>query len=281
MKRLCRALLLVLLLFIPAAVSAAEPEIPDPIGNSIYVQDHAGILSPEQKSEIERLSRRLQGGTGAQLSVLTVPFAIEDPEMYALQAHRKYKLGQEGEDNGVLMLMSTVRNSNGDRAFELSVGYGLEGVLPDGKVGRIIDEYGLPYIKNKKPAEEQPDQAILSVYKVVYNEIAEEYNWDGTVDQPVIPESGEDGGGWPFSPFVTIIILYILFKIFFGGGGGGGGGGPRGRRRGPVIFFPGSFGGGGGGFGGGGFGGFGGGGGGGFTGGGGGSAGGGGAGRGW
>lgn len=276
MKRLCRALLLVLLLFVPAAVSAAEPEIPPQIGHD-YIQDRAGILDPDQKAELESLAARLDAGTGAQFIVLTVPFAIEDPQTYGVRVLREYRPGTEAENNGVVLLVSTEKNSREKRAFELAVGYGLEGAIPDGKAGRIIDEYGMPYLK-----KEQPDAAILDVYKVVYNEIAKEYNWDGTVEQPAVPSGGGEGGS-PFSPFFTIIIIYVLFRIFFGGGGGGGGGGPRGRRRGPVIFFPGSFGGGGGGggFGGGGFGGFGGGGGGGGFTGGGGSGGGGGAGRGW
>ena len=273
MKQLCRTLLFVLLLFAGTPALAAEPDVPEPIGDNIYVQDHAGILTADQRSQIVSMASALDQGTGAQIAVLTVPFAVEIPEMYALQALREYQLGAAGEDNGVLLLVSTVKNSSDDRAFEVSVGYGLEGALPDGKVGRILDEYGVPYLAN-----EQPATAIMNVYRVLHNEVANEYNWEGTVEQPEpYAGTGSGGGGGGISPIVAIIIIFVLVNMFFGGGGRGGGGGPGGRRRrgGPFIFIPGSFGGGGG-FGGGGFGG-----GGGFTGGGGGSGGGGGAGRGW
>ncbi|MCW1927567.1 TPM domain-containing protein [Bhargavaea beijingensis] len=267
MKRFGRALLFVLLLFTGTPALAAEPDVPEPIGDTIYVQDHAGLLTADQQSQIVSMASALDRGTGAQIAVLTVPFAVEIPEMYALEALRKYGLGEAEKNNGVLLLVSTVPASSGKRAFEVSVGYGLEGALPDGKVGRILDEYGVPYL-----ADEQPATAIMNVYRVLHNEVAKEYNWDGTVEQPApYSDTGDDGGGG-INPIVAIIIIYVLISIFFGGGGRGGGGGPGGRRRrgGPVIFIPGSFGGGGGGFGGGG-----------FTGGGGGSGGGGGAGRGW
>ncbi|SEJ82516.1 uncharacterized protein SAMN04488127_2928 [Bhargavaea ginsengi] len=274
MKRIGRTLLFVLLLFAGTSALAAEPDVPESTGT--YVQDHAKILTAEQQSQIEEMASNLEQGTGAQIVILTLPSAIEVPEMYGVEAYRKLGLGTAEEDNGVLLLVSTVKNSSGDRAFEITVGYGLEGALPDGKVGRIIEEYGVPYLR--KPLED-PQTAIMNVYPVLHNEVAKEYNWDGTVEQSEpYAGTGSDGGGG-INPIVTIIIIFVLFNMFFGGGGrGGGGGGPGGRRRrgGPFIFIPGSFGGGGGGFGGGGFGG----GGGGFTGGGG-STGGGGAGRGW
>lgn len=240
-----------------------------------YIQDHAGILSAEQKVELNRLGGQLNDATGAELAVLTLPSIGDEPiETFALKALREYRLGKKDEDNGALLVVTTVPNSDGNRHFELSTGYGLEGALPDGKVGRIMDEVAVPYLEN-----ERPDLAIMEAYKSYYNEIAAEYGWNGEVAQvnTLAGQGGDSGMGFP-SPIIMIIIIYLLFR-FIGGGRGGGGGGPGGRRRrrGGMIFFPGSFGGGG--FGGGG-GGFGGGGGGGFSGGGG-SGGGGGAGRSW
>ena len=43
-------------------------------------------------------------------------------------------IGKKDRDNGLLFLWST-----GDRKVRVEVGYGLEGVLPDGKVGAILD----------------------------------------------------------------------------------------------------------------------------------------------
>ena len=38
--------------------------------------------------------------------------------------------------------------STGDRRVRVEVGYGLEGVLPDGKAGAILDAYVIPKFKS-------------------------------------------------------------------------------------------------------------------------------------
>jgi uncharacterized protein len=51
-------------------------------------------------------------------------------------------IGKKNKDNGLLLLWST-----GDRRVRIEVGYGLEGALPDGKVGAILDTYVIPKFK--------------------------------------------------------------------------------------------------------------------------------------
>ncbi|MHA6259937.1 TPM domain-containing protein [Sporosarcina sp. CAU 1771] len=255
-------------LTLPFGGKTFAAEVPAPQGSSIYVQDFANVLSSEQESELTNYGIQLDDATTAQLAVLIMPSIGDEPvEEFAVKAYREYGLGTKENDNGALLVVTTEENSDGDRHYFLVTGYGLEGALPDGKVGRIIDEVSFPYLK-----KEEPDRAIMEGYKSFYNEIAAEYNWDGVFAPVEFADNSnsEQGMGFP-SPIVIFIIIYIIFRVFRGGGGGSGGSGGT-RRRGP-IFFPGSFGGGssGGGFGGGG----------GFRGGGGGSTGGGGAGRSW
>ena len=57
-----------------------------------------------------------------------------------------------------------------DRQVRIEVGYGLEGRIPDGKAGRILDEYAIPYLK-----ENQPNQAVINTYERLANEVAAEY----------------------------------------------------------------------------------------------------------
>ena len=228
--------------------------IPQQVGD-IYVQDFAGLLSPELETELITLGKNLEAGTTAQVVVMTIPsLEGETVESYALKAFREYGIGQQEKNNGVLFLVATK-----EREMRIEVGYGLEGALPDGKVGRILDEYAVPFMK-----QGQLDQGIMNTYKVLYNEVAAEYNWNGEVAQ--VQGGGNQGGGGGLSSILVFIILFFIISSFFGGGGGGRGGG---RRRRSVVFFPPFIGGGGGG----GFGG--------FSGGGGGSSGGGGASRGW
>ncbi|WP_421102264.1 TPM domain-containing protein [Sporosarcina psychrophila] len=245
-----------------SAVFSADAAVP-------VVQDTANVLSAEQKSELEQYGIQLNNATTAELAVLILPSIGDKPvEEYAVEKLREFKLGNKEKNNGALLVVTTEKNSDGNRHFELSVGYGLEGALPDGKVGSIMDEVAVPYLN-----KQQPDMAIMEAYKSFYNEIAAEYGWDGA-DVPIttIDSDSSDGGfGIPF-PVILFIIIYIVFRVISNRGGRGGGGGSGGRRSGGPIFFPGSFGGrSGGGSSGGGFGGFGGGG----------SGGGGGAGRSW
>ena len=236
------------------------------------VQDESGVLSDSQIQELNDYATRLYSATGAEFAVLTVPDTNgEDFQDYAVKKFREFKLGDAKEENGALLFVKT-GGPKGTRDFRLIVGYGLEGALPDGKIGRITDQVSGPYL-----AAEQPDLAVMEAYKAFYNEIAKEYGLEGS-ELPVATYDGgnydDDEGGFPIVPI--IVIGFILIQIFFNsgrGGGSGGSGGPGGRRRGGgMVFFPGSFGGGSGGSsGGGGFGGFGGGG----------STGGGGAGRSW
>ena len=257
------AWLLVLTSFSGAAFAA---DVPSPVGH-IYVQDFAHVLSSEQKEELTNYGMQLDDATTAQLAVLIMPtIGDEAIDAFAVKALRKYGLGTKDKNNGALLVVTTEKNSSGDRHFFLTTGYGLEGALPDGKVGRIIDEVAMPYL-----TEEQPDMAIMEAYKSFYNEIAAEYGWDGAVAPVSTLHSQGNGFGVPF-PILVLIIIYIIFRIFSRRGGGGGRGGGGRRRSSWPIFIPGSFGGGNnGGFGGGG----------GFRGGGGGSGGGGGAGRSW
>jgi len=60
-------------------------------------------------------------------------------EETAVKLFELWKIGKKDKDNGLLLLWST-----GDRRVRVEVGYGLEGVLPDGKVGRILDTYVMP-----------------------------------------------------------------------------------------------------------------------------------------
>lgn len=71
MKRLAVFALFFILTFSLANVVAAQPKIPEPVGD-IYVQDFAGVLDDREKSELIELGKRLDDATKAQISVLTV-----------------------------------------------------------------------------------------------------------------------------------------------------------------------------------------------------------------
>ncbi|MUG45917.1 TPM domain-containing protein [Paenibacillus woosongensis] len=246
-QRIIRGLLplLILTIFIFAASSpsvSAVPKIPKPQGD-IYVQDFEQLLTPEQTRYLLSLGRTLEDRTKAQIAVLTVPsLGDESIEEYSLQALRTYQLGDAKLNNGVLLLVSLGDNQPGNRQVRIEVGYGLEGALPDGKTGRILDQVTIPYIENQ-----QPGQGIVETYKVLYNEVAKEYGADQELSpqEVALPDSAASAEGGGLSPlWVIIIVAFIIIDIVFfrgtftmlllsilgrgGGFRGGGGGGFRG-----------------------------------------------------
>ncbi|MGM9930706.1 MULTISPECIES: TPM domain-containing protein [Bacillaceae] len=249
---MCKKLFLILSMLAVIASSFAgniiHAEVPEPKGD-IYVQDFAGILSEQQKQGLNQLGRKLEDQTKAQIAVLTIDSLDgSTPEEYALEAFRKYGLGDKELENGVLLLMAFEENDS-DKSARIEVGYGLEGALPDGKVGRILDEYTMPYWKEGKP-----DQAIILTYEQLFNEVAAEYGLDETADSisdysltENSSNAGQESGmaTWKKILIAAIIIIFIIIDMtFFGGtftymllhilsaiarnGGGRGGGGSRG-----------------------------------------------------
>ncbi len=175
---------------------------------------------------------------------------------YAVELYQKWGLGAKGsanQDRGVLVLLAVQ-----DRKRFISTGYGLEGILPDGRVGEIGREM-VPALKANdfdgamKLAVGQISQIIAGDAGVKLAPL------QGQEPQPQQVQIGL-GGLVFFGIIVLLVILFLarfggsgligfLLGMFFGGGWGRGGGGGWGGG--------GGFGGGGGG--GDGFGGFGGG----------------------
>lgn len=232
-KRVFLLLLVTLAFLLPEGkVFAKDTQIPKPVGN-IYVQDFAHVLTQNEKDQLVSLGRNLENQTTAQVAVLTINTTGGKPiAEYANEALRKYGIGSKKANNGVLLVLAT-----DDRKLQIEVGYGLEGRIPDGKAGRILDEYAIPYLKAN-----QPNRAVINTYEKLVNEVAAEYGV--TVKQETVNQATTDKG-FDFPQWILIIIVVIVvfldFKFFGGaltyfllsilsrgGGKGGGSSGPRG-----------------------------------------------------
>lgn len=136
---------IVLLLAAAAVCAAEEPAIPKPAG---YVSDTAGIMG-EWAAKTEALCRQIEAQTTSEVAVLTVrSTAPLDAQQYAQQVFDRWKVGKKGKDNGVLILVAV-----GDRKMWIATGYGVEGVLPDGKVGEIRDRILRPLFRQSRYGE--------------------------------------------------------------------------------------------------------------------------------
>ena len=102
-----------------------------------YVNDYANVIDAETESQLNAYIEFLEQNTSSELAVLTVDNIenAQSEKMYATQIFNEWGIGKAKADNGILVLV--VMNT---RRIEIEVGYGLEGILPDGKVGSIIRE---------------------------------------------------------------------------------------------------------------------------------------------
>ena len=133
MKKLIFAAVLLLLLYLTPISAAADNNYPEPTSR-FFVNDFADIIDSGAEDEIYSRAVSLQERTTAQVVVVTVQTLDgEAAADYALGIGREWGVGQEGDDNGVVILLSSQ-----DREIYIAVGYGLEGALPDSKTGRII-----------------------------------------------------------------------------------------------------------------------------------------------
>ena len=247
---------MVLCLIIGAASLGPAAQIPALPDNPVV--DLAAVVDDSVKTKLNGYLRELEDKTTAQMAILTIQSlegqSIEDFSISI--AHDRWKLGQKGRDNGVLLVVAV-----NDRKYRIEVGYGLEAVLPDSLVGSIGRQYLVPYFKKGDYST-----GIYTAALVITNEIAK----DAGVKISGLPvvkrtqsEKARKESSGPFGKLISIFIFVVMLIIFiknpksflafmllssmggrrgpWGGSGGGFGGGGFG-----------SFGGGGGGFGGGG-----------------------------
>ena len=243
---------LVALFFLALSLAAwAEPV--SQLKYTGYVNDFAHVLDPGTAAQMEDLCHQIDDKAHAQIAVVTInTLDNNDIESYAVALFKQWGIGAKATNRGVLILYAIQ-----DRRARIEVGYGLEPILPDGKVGSFQRE-AAPLMRSGNYS-----QALLLVTTRVADVIATDAGIQLTNAQPLAPtqpdrqpeDHGMSLGGIILLIVVILIVLatplrsvlfWILFSGMFGGGGRGGFGG-------------GGFGGFGGGGGGGGFGGFGGG----------------------
>lgn len=115
--------------------------VPNPrVTSGGWVADPANHLSTRTRAQVDSIASALERETTAEIAVAVVD-SLEglEPADAALLFHRRWGVGKRERDNGIVLLWSPAR-----RQIFVSVGYGLEGVLPDARTGRIQDREMLP-----------------------------------------------------------------------------------------------------------------------------------------
>lgn len=215
------------------------------------VNDFAGVIPAENAVRMARLSQEVLERTGTAIVVATVKdVGDNEPDMYANELYQAWGIGKKGEDKGVLIFLALR-----ERKIRIETGYGVEGILPDGLVGEILDRYVMPYLK-KGDYGTGLENAVAAVSQVVAKDAG--ITLEGNVAVKTVPRTGQGNRGnmLPLILFFLVMIPLLLTRqgramlpyliiAFLSGGRGGGGGGFGGFGGGYGGFGGGSSGGGG------------------------------------
>jgi uncharacterized protein len=219
-----------------------------------YVNDFARVLDPVTASDLNTICEQLDQKAKAQVAVVTINTTDgKDVFDYAVELYQAWGIGSKSTNRGVLILYAI-----NDHKYWTTVGYGLEPILPDGKVGGFGRE-AVPLLRQRNYSG-----AVSLVTHRVADVIAQDAGIHLTGVKPSPPRRDETGPGISLGGIAAIIILGIIVlatplrKVLFwwllfnsgprwGGyrGGGWGGGGFGGGGDGFGGFGGGSTGGGG------------------------------------
>ncbi|HET9706035.1 MAG TPA: TPM domain-containing protein, partial [Vicinamibacterales bacterium] len=189
-------------LLLPAAL-AAQTSFPKPVGR---VTDLAELIDPSTEAVIDQQLAALERRTSAEVAVATVRsldgMSIEE---YANRLFKVWGIGQAKQDNGVLVLVAL-----NEREMRIEVGYGLEGVLPDGLAGQIIREEFTPRFRNDDysggiRAGVTRVAAVVERHQILTPEELARFNESG----------GGDGDApvWIIIPFMGLFVGIGFFMV--------------------------------------------------------------------
>ena len=170
MKRLITILIVIAAVWSGAAKATdAIPPVPNP---PRLVNDFAGILTPEQIQEKENRLVAFNDSTTNVICVVTVndlgdytaaEFAYEIGERWGVRS-------TDDKRNGVVLLLKPRNETSGE--VYISVGYDLEGAIPDAIAKRIIETKMMPALR-EGDYNAAIDSALAYILPLAAGEICE------------------------------------------------------------------------------------------------------------
>jgi uncharacterized protein len=185
-------------LFVASAQAQEIPDLPDTIR---LVTDYTGTLTKIEKNQLERKLVMFDDTTSSQIAIVVVDsFNGLTKEEFADRLAEKWGIGRKGKNNGVLILLKP-KTSSSKGEVRISVGYGLEGAIPDAIGKRIVENEMIPYFRNNDYFTGL-DKATSTLMSLATGEF--------TADEYKSRTSG--GGGLFIVPFLVIIIIISILR---------------------------------------------------------------------
>lgn len=184
------------------AVAAEKVEQLSPQG---YVNDFAQVIDAGSQQKITAVCEELDQKADAQLAVVTIHTLEGDSvQDFANRLFQKWGVGPKGKDRGVMVLLAV-----DDHQYWTEVGYGLEAILPDGKVGGFGRDM-LPLLR-----QSQYGAALFQISSQIALTIA--------ADRGVTLNQTPPGASQPESPepdfhgIPPVALNLLILLLIFGG----------------------------------------------------------------
>jgi uncharacterized protein len=211
--------LLVLLALTLSALAEKVSTLPAPTG---YIDDYANVLSSPAKADMEAIARELHTKTRAQVFLVTINTLEGEPvEKFANELFAKWKIGEKKTDRGVLMLFA-IR----DRKRWIEIGYGLEGILNDAKVGDIGRDM-VPSLRTRN-YDEATKLGLSKITRIIaadssitldtLADTTQTADETATPQQPIKaapPSSALSNGGWILAAFPILWFVLLIGVIIW------------------------------------------------------------------
>lgn len=202
-NRTAAAILLAAAIASSAAIARAE-RVPRPAGR---VNDYANVIGPDYRAKLDAIIAEVDEKTSAEIAVVAAEsIAPYDEKSYARLIFDSWKIGKKGKDNGVLVLVAVK-----ERRWRIETGYGLEGILPDGRCGEIGRAYMVPLLKEGKYGEAFYN-GVAAVAAVIASDSHVSLDSLGSQAMPPPPKSG---GGTDAGSLLFFCIFAPIFFFFW------------------------------------------------------------------
>ena len=235
------------LLFLPISLAAAvytPASVPNPKdqGQNSYVANPDALIADSDVVFLNRCAVSLYRQTQVEMAVVALQSIGEtDAFDFAYELFQRWGIGGEGKNTGVLVLFAEE-----SRDVRIMTGVGIEGVLPDAKCSRIIQEAMIPAFR-KGDYGGGLCLGALQIYETCTDgEAPEELRNAKSVTNRGQYADSDDQEDSEFWVSLVVLIVFIAFLIWVSSRTPGGRSGGRSSGGGPVIFTSGGFGGGGG-----------------------------------
>ena len=236
--RVHAAVAFLVLLLISAGAPGQTGRFPSPTG---YTNDFANFISADTERLLNTIALEVKTKTGAEMAVVAIrSTGGEDIQEYAVDLFMDWGIGEEGEDNGLLLLIAV-----DDRQMWIKPGYGLEGAITDAFAHDVYYDVLRPAFRSGRQ-----DAGLIRASEMLAGRILAEYGetlaFEDTLAARMMRDRGRRSGVtgqralfmllsalFPFMVFILIIVFAVRrgmkggrgFWIGTGGRGGGSFGG--------------------------------------------------------